>query len=125
MRVGAESPLLTSCSGRIFYALADDLTRKTLIQCSKELGEDVSAARTIDEVSESLRTKSYYEMASAQVEGIVDIGSPVMEYDGTMAASLVIPFLHRIDKDNEDELGMVREHLVKTAVEISSSLGAN
>jgi DNA-binding IclR family transcriptional regulator len=124
MRVGAESPLLNSCSGRIFFALADAPTRATLLQCSKDLGQDVAAARTIDDVSAALGDQSCYEMPSSQVEGIVDIGSPVLDHDGAVAASLVVPFLHRIDKSNDSDLGMVRKSLVQTAKEISIALGA-
>ncbi|AXK41108.1 IclR family transcriptional regulator [Erythrobacter aureus] len=123
MRIGAESPLLASCSGRIFFALADDFTREALIESIKDLGEDTSAAAQVDDVAAALRAQSYLEMPSEQVEGIVDIGTPITDHDGSIAASLVIPFLHRIDKDNEGHIGMVKDNLVRAAAEISSLLG--
>jgi DNA-binding IclR family transcriptional regulator len=124
MRVGAESPLLNSCSGRIFFALADNPTRETMLQCIKDLGEETDAVQTIEDVSAALREQSCYEMPSSQVAGIVDIGTPVIDHDGTIAASLVIPFLHRIDKNNDSDLSMVKRYLVNSAKEISAALGA-
>lgn len=123
MRIGAESPLLSSCSGRIFFALADLFTRSALIDCIQELGEDVGEAGKADKVAKILRDQGYLELPSQQVEGIVDIGTPITDYDGSIAASLVIPFLHRIDKDNESQLGTVRARLVNAAKEISKALG--
>ena len=123
MRIGAESPLLSSCSGRIFFALADGFTRETLLDCIAELGEDTSPAKKADAVADLLQTQRYLEMPSEQVDGIVDIGTPITDHDGSIAASLVIPFLHRIDKDNESEMGMVRASLVKAAADISKALG--
>lgn len=125
MRVGAESPLLNSCSGRIFFALADTPTRDTMIQCIKDLGEDTGAVRAIEDVSAALREQSCYEMPSSQVAGIVDIGTPVIDHDGTIAASLVIPFLRRIDRNNDSDLSMVKRYLVNSAKEISAALGAD
>lgn len=124
MRVGAESPLLASCSGRIFYALADSSTREALLACIQDLGEDISEASKADEVAALLERQSYVEMASEQVEGIIDIGTPVVDHDGSIAASLVIPFIHRINKDNETHLDQIREDLVKTASAISTALGS-
>lgn len=123
MRVGAESPLLSSCSGRIFFSLADQFTRETLLARINEDGGSAEGAADADSFAKTLKDKHFIELPSQQVEGIVDIGTPVVDHDNSIAAALVIPFLHRIDKDNESELGMVRQCLVEAAAEISAALG--
>ena len=125
MRVGAESPLLSSCSGRIFFALADQFTRDTLLARIEQDGGSTQGASKADDFARTLGEQGFIELSSQQVEGIVDIGAPVADHDGTIAAALVIPFLHRIDKDNESELGMVRQCVVEAAAEISAALGHN
>lgn len=125
LRVGAESPILTSCSGRILYALADESTRETLLATIKEAGGDVTQAKNVAKLAGQIRENGLLEIASDQVEGIVDIGTPVFGHDGIATASVVIPFLHRIDKDNAEQLADVRRVLVDAGREISLALGAD
>ncbi len=123
MRVGAESPILSSCSGRMFFALAAPYTKQTLLERIKADGGDVAEAAKANEFAAMLKDQSYLELPSEQVEGILDIGTPISDHDGSIAAALVIPFLHRIDKDNESELGALREHLIDAGAAISANLG--
>jgi DNA-binding IclR family transcriptional regulator len=123
LRIGAESPLLSSCSGLIFFTLADSVTRETLLERIREEEVDTVEVVETDDIARSLIEQSYIELPSQQVDGIIDIGTPITDHDGSVAAALVIPFLHRIDKNNESELGAVRKCLVQAAIEISSALG--
>lgn len=124
IRVGTESPLLESCSGRIFFALADDYMREALLSKISEEGGEIEPAEQIAKLAPKIRKSGLLEIRSDQVEGIVDIGTPIFRHDGQMTASLVIPFMHRIDKDNWQQLETVRSALVEAASEISEALGA-
>lgn len=125
IRVGAESPIFASCSGRLFYALAGEFTRETLLAELKEDGEDISLAETIAGLHDTILARGILEMPSAQIEGIVDIGTPIVGHDGNMAASLVIPFLHRLGDDDAARLAQTRDAIVETGKEISAALGYN
>lgn len=122
VRVGAESPILESCSGRMFFALADDPTQAALLTVIAENDANVSQAPVVSALAAGLRSDWILEVRSKQVEGITDIGTPVFDHDDTMVAGLVIPFLHRIDKDNADQLTEIREELVQTGHVISAAL---
>jgi DNA-binding IclR family transcriptional regulator len=125
MRVGAESPLFASCSGRIFYALSDGFMRETLLTNIAEEGGDVSRAKETMKLEAHIRADGLLEIPSDIVEGIIDIGTPVFGHDGAVAAALVIPFLHRIDHDNAVQLPAVRQSLIEAARAISSALGSS
>lgn len=123
MRVGAESPILSSCSGRIIFALADEPTRTTLLA---SVPEDSSAAlvEAAIKLAPKIRRTGLLEIPSDHVAGITDMGTPIFGHDGTVSAALVIPFLHRIGKDSADYVEQVRRSLVEAGKEISAALGA-
>lgn len=123
MRVGAESPILSSCSGRIIFALADESAREALLASILESGNASQVQATV-KLAASIRRSGILEIPSDQVEGITDMGTPIFGHDGTVSAALVIPFLHRIGKDNTAYLEEVRQALVGAGKEISAALGA-
>ncbi len=125
MRVGAETPILSSCSGRILYALADDLTRQTLFAKMSEFGDHAAQAEQVVKLAPEIRHDSLLEKASDQVSGVNDIGTPIFGHDGTAIAVLVVPFHRRIDRDESDLLAKVRAALIEAGREISSGLGAD
>ncbi|WP_414902371.1 IclR family transcriptional regulator [Sphingomonas flavalba] len=124
MRIGAESPILTSCSGRIFFALADDFTRETLLSNIALDGDDISCAKQVAALAADIKAKGCLEVASEQVEGITDIGTPVYDHNGEVAAALIIPFLHRLHKDDSVHMKEARTALLAAGREISTALGA-
>lgn len=124
VRVGAESPIFDSCSGQIFYALSDEFTRDT-IRSNAIQGQRVpKLASDFDATLERIKASQLLELPSSQVEGITDIGTPILDFDDTMIAALVIPFLHRIDKDNADQLEDIRAALIEAGRDIGSALRA-
>ena len=124
MRVGAESPIFASCSGRIFYALSDELSRRALLGWMVQVGEDTSAAAETEKRAGKIRRSGLLEIVSETVAGITDLGTPVYDHRGGVAASLVIPFLHRLDNKDAQELNESRRALLEAGREISHALGA-
>ena len=124
VRVGAQSPVLDSCSGQMFFALSDDFTRETIRATLKADSQVQQRAAAAANLAEDLRRTQLLELPSSQVEGITDIGTPVLDINDSMTAALIIPFLHRIDRDNSDQLADIRSALVEAGREIGSALRA-
>jgi DNA-binding IclR family transcriptional regulator len=58
------------------------------------------------------------------VAGITDLGTPVYDHHAGVTAALVIPFLHRLDHKDAQELNESRRALLEAGREISHALGA-
>lgn len=125
MRVGAESPIFSSCSGRIFFALLDHLMRETLLAHISTEGGDISQARQARDLEPKIRDSGLLEIPSDIVKGILDIGTPIYDHDRTICAALVIPFLHRVEKDKTAQLPFVRECLLYAGQSISDALSGS
>lgn len=125
MRVGAESPIFASCSGRIFFALGDDFMRETLLSTIREDGGDTSMAEASMKLAPKIQKSGFLEVASDHIGGITDIGTPIYGHDGLIAAALVVPFLHRLDKNDSVLLTQARAALIEAGKDISAALGAN
>ncbi|QUM73190.1 MULTISPECIES: IclR family transcriptional regulator [Sphingopyxis] len=123
IKVGAEAPILTSCSGRIFFALSDDAARETLLTNIAQDGGDIALAKKISGLEKQIRASKILEMPSNQIEGITDVGAPIFSHSGTISAALVVPFLYRKDQDNKTRLEETRRLLLETVREISMELG--
>lgn len=123
IKVGAEAPILSSCSGRIFFALSDDAARETLLTNIADDGGDIALATKTAALAKQIRANHILEMPSNQIEGITDMGAPIFGHSGAIAAALVIPFLHRKDQDNGKWLEETRGHLLEIVREISMDLG--
>jgi DNA-binding IclR family transcriptional regulator len=122
MRVGAESPIFSSCSGRIFYALLDHLMRETLLAHISAEGGDIAEARLVRDLEPKIKDTGLLEIPSDIVKGILDIGTPIYDHDRTVCAALVIPFLHRVDKDKTAQLPFVRAALLDAGHAITDAL---
>ena len=122
VRLGAIAPLLDTCSGHILLAFADKATRAIML--SKTSGRTRRHhVREVDEMVDRVRRQGNEIIASAQVQGVTDIGFPVFDHAGYIAAALVVPFLEYLDGSHAVTAGRAAE-LTKTAAKaISAALG--
>lgn len=122
MRAGAVIDLVTSCSGHVLLAFADDAQRDAIIAAQPP--EAVAALRRLAPQLEVVRARGYEMSASARAAGVTDISVPIFEFGGAITAALTIPYLAMIDGSQRTDLDQTRAMLVAAGESISDMLGA-
>ena len=57
----------------------------------------------------------------AQIEGIKNISFPVLDHSGHAFAAVTVPFLRRLDQENDRGIEQTREALKKVALKLSAT----
>ena len=96
LKLGARIDLLNTASGHLILAFQQSAMRTRAIaewttRTSRSLPAD------LEEHLARIRHRGYEEMASYQVEGVMNIAFPVLNQHGDAIAALSVPFLPRID----------------------------
>jgi DNA-binding IclR family transcriptional regulator len=116
VRVGAQAALLTSCSGHVLLSFAEPGLDQGLMAALEP------AARTqLLEHLGLIRDRGYEEIASAVVQGITDVGAPVLGREGVALAALTVPCLTPMGESHTH--AAVRLAVRRAAGRISSTLG--
>jgi DNA-binding IclR family transcriptional regulator len=68
-----------------------------------------------------IRKLGYEEAESLQIQGIKNISFPVLDPSGHAFAAVTVPFLRRLDQENEQRIGETREALKKVALKLSAT----
>lgn len=123
VRLGAEAPLLDTCSGHVLLAYASVEERKTMLAERPDGFRTRIRKATLDNMSEEIVSRGYELMDSGQVHGVKDIGFPIFDWTGKIVAALVIPYLTRIDGSNKVSIDTATQYLSDSAAEISDLLG--
>ena len=122
VRLGAIAPLLDTCSGHILLAFADKATRTSML--SKTPGRTRKPnVREIDKMVKRVRRQGNEIIASAQVQGVTDIGFPVFDRAGYITAALVVPYLEYLDGSHAVSAERAAELTAVAARDISAALG--
>lgn len=122
VRLGAEAPLLHTCSGHLLLAFADQNTRSQMLSrvpAHLNVSHDVD----IDKLVEKVQKQGYESIQSAQAHGIQDIGYPIFDYRDQVVAALVVPFFEYIDGSHQTSAKDAHPFIKKAALDISTSLG--
>ena len=122
VRLGAIAPLLDTCSGHILLAFADDAARARMLSEIPGLKRKPSVRR-IDSMVKRVRRQGNEIVASAQVQGVTDLGFPVFDRAGYITAALVVPFLDYLDGSHPVSAERAAELTEAAAKDISASLG--
>ena len=124
VRLGAEVPLVESCSGHLLLAFADAPSRDHMLnERPPHLRKHVSMA-SISRIIDGTLERGYESIKSQQVAGVRDVGFPVFDHSGRMVAALVIPYLEHIDGSQAVNFQECTELLGKAARRISAALSA-
>lgn len=121
VRLGAEAPLLNTCSGHLLLAYANEQQRERMLDrvpdCSPRQRKEIQKIikRVLEQGCETIK--------SAQAQGVQDIGYPVFDYTGQVVAALVVPFFAYLDGSHPVKIGNAMDHLEIAAKEISEKLG--
>jgi len=122
VRLGAEAPLLDTCSGHVLLAFADDVERQRMLD--KIPGSHRRPAEgEIDKLVRRVRKRGYEIVRSAQVRGVQDIGYPIFDRTGQVIAALAVPYLAYLDDDDAVSLDDVGPLTAEAAHRISAALG--
>jgi DNA-binding IclR family transcriptional regulator len=120
VRLGARIDLLNTASGHTILAFQDDETRSRTLaiwqgQSSKKVPRDLR------EHLARIRRLGNEELASHQMQGVIDIGFPVLDQHGEAIAAMTVPLLPWI----ESGIGpaQVKEALRLASAELSSVIG--
>jgi DNA-binding IclR family transcriptional regulator len=125
VRVGTQAPVFQSCSGNVLYAFSDDAAREGLRdRVQREAGSE-PGSNALDKVAAKIRRQGYLEAKSGQTVGITDIGYPVFDHSGSIAAALSIPFVNRTAGDPDADRATAHAELALAAAQISRVLGAS
>ncbi len=122
VRLGAEAPLFDSCSGHILLAFAEDADREEMVQAIPS-GHRIPSKSALKRIVERIRSDGFESNSSAQIHGVQDIGYPVFDYGGRIAAALVVPFLEFLDDSHPVKIDAAQEVIDRTAQLITEGLG--
>jgi DNA-binding IclR family transcriptional regulator len=122
VRLGAEAPLLDTCSGHVLLAFADDSERERMLEKIPDTQRKPDPGE-IDKLVKRVRKRGHEIVKSAQVQGVQDIGYPILDRSGNILAALVIPFVAYLDDSHPITLDKVAEFAAAASARISAGLG--
>jgi DNA-binding IclR family transcriptional regulator len=123
VRLGAEAPLLNTCSGHVLLAFAEEQEREIMVgKIPRHHPRPVR--RDLERIIQRVREQGCEIIPSAQVQGITDVGYPVSDHTGSCLAALVVPFFAYIDGSHAADLKAVQIAAREAASAISRLLGA-
>lgn len=120
VRLGVEIPLYGSCSGHILLSFAKSSARERMI-AETMIPPSESIRLEIEDYIQGVIGRGYEIMDSRRTLGVIDIGFPVFDYTGSIAAALVVPFLPRI----ETLVPITAEQIVNATRVASQTISAN
>lgn len=122
MRAGAVIDLVTSCSGHVLMAFADDTQRAAVVAALP--ARSAAAFRALAPHLATVRQRGYEMSPSARASGVTDISVPIFGFGGVIAAALTVPYLEMIDGSQLTDVDQTREMLMAAGEAISNMLGA-
>ena len=122
VRLGANVPLIDTCSGHILLAFSDKADRKNMIS-SSSINNKKNIDKQLQKHLEKVKIDGFESIKSAQIQGVLDIGAPIFDHSGCIVAALVIPFLAYLDDSHPVNAYDARKKLLQAALEISKGLG--
>lgn len=122
LKVGAPVDLLKSCSGHVVLAFSSETQRESMITAIENAGSRANR-KGVAEMVARVNAQGFEMLSSPVTHGVTDMGYPVFGFDGTLAASLTVPFLELIDGSQKLALDASRLRLAKAAKDISAEMG--
>ena len=119
VRLGAEAPLLHSCSGHVLLAFSGKYQREQMLNRADNIETDMDFDAMLDKIKE----QGYENVKSAHVHGVRDVGYPIFDYTENVIAVLVVPFVAYSDDSHDMNMEEAQKRVKDAAFEISSSLG--
>ena len=122
VRLGAEAPLIDTCSGHVLLGFASDLERAMMVN-EIPRGSRKPRRKELAELVARVRLQGYEAIKSRQVQGVEDIGYPIFDHTAEVAAALVVPFLAYLDGSHPIPFEAAKREAARSALAISGALG--
>jgi len=122
VRLGAEAPLMNTCSGHVLLAYAEEETFGMMINRIPE-NHPKPNLKGFKNIIDKVSNQGYELIKSAQAQGVQDIGYPIFDHTGQVVAVLVVPFVEYLDDSHCIELSEAQVEIAQSASEISTRLG--
>ncbi|MEE9273029.1 MAG: IclR family transcriptional regulator [Robiginitomaculum sp.] len=123
LRLGLNIPLSNTCSGHLLLGFSSQEKQERMLALQPKNLRRRFKKKELKEIKERVTSQGYELIPSSQVQGVTDIGYPIFDYSGKIAATLVIPFLEYLDGSHTVSLTAAKTFLNDAAKEISKSLG--
>jgi IclR family KDG regulon transcriptional repressor len=123
-RVGRRIPLYCTAIGKVLLAYSDEETRRSILSCLKLVAHTPKTISKRDDIEAELkkvRSRGYALDDEEHEEGIVCIGAPVFDREGSLVAALSVSW-PRFRYDAADA-GKSAAAVTAAAGRISSALG--
>lgn len=123
VRMGVQLDLLQTASGLVMLAFQTDIERKRMLRAYLEATGIEPDYDQLEKRFAAIRARGFEEADSLQVNGIKNISFPVFDFSGHALATIVVPFLRRIDQNGTKALAEARQALREAAGKLSLALG--
>ncbi|MDW6024845.1 IclR family transcriptional regulator [Mesorhizobium sp. BAC0120] len=122
VRLGTQSRLLTTASGRTLLAFQNERQRasmlETLVQEHRTEGSDPAPLlKRIKRIAE----RGYEVVADETLRGITDVSFPILDRNGIAQAALTMPFVLWVT--NQVRLADASQHLYEAASSLNEQIG--
>jgi DNA-binding IclR family transcriptional regulator len=122
VRLGAEVPLINTCSGHILLAFSDKASYQTMLRKIPDHHLKADEKGLLSILSK-VKDQGYESIISAQAQGVRDIGFPIFDANGLVIAALAIPFLEYLDGSHKVSFTEAQENIKEAAIKIYNKLG--
>ncbi|MBL0373309.1 IclR family transcriptional regulator [Rhizobium sp. KVB221] len=122
VRLGAQSPVLQTASGRTLLAFQSDGMRQNLLaNLMPGLDASDSKVSALVERIEQVRDKGYEMVSGETLRGITDVSFPIVDNNGVAHCALTMPFL--IWVQNKVGIEQATQQLFEGALALSREIG--
>lgn len=122
VRLGAEAPLLDSCSGHLILAFSDEQERKLMVEKIPKHHRRPNRS-DIGAIVRRVRKQGFELIDSAQISGVRDIGYPIFDHTNQLIASLIVPFFSFLDGSHPVDIKEAQAKVREAAAAISREMG--
>lgn len=123
VRLGAEAPLLDSCSGHLILAYASEQERALMVARIPKHHRRPGKTADLDSIARRVRKQGFELIDSAQISGVRDIGYPVFDHTNKLIAALVVPFFSFLDGSHAVDITAAQAMVKTAAAAISREMG--
>ncbi|MET4635019.1 IclR family transcriptional regulator [Kaistia defluvii] len=122
VRLGTQTKMLSTASGRTLIAFQNEPTRAMLIErASEELRARDRDPEPLIRRVEQIQKRGYEVVADETLRGITDVSFPIFDASGIAQAALTMPFLLWVT--NQVQLADASKHLYEAAAELCRQIG--
>jgi len=121
VRMGAQLDILQTASGMVMLTFQSAEDRERMLLAHDQASGTTSDISKLESQFAMIRKLGYEEAESLQIHGIKNISFPVLDHSGHAFAAVTVPFLRRLDQENERGIEVTREALQKVALKLSAT----